>query len=608
MFEFVALLIGFGLGWFFGGRLDRAQSRDLEVQFEAERASWAEYREMLERRSSKGGPSKRDRQALDAARKEAVVLKEELTLAERQVADLTARLTTLERDSKQRQSDEHDLETRLREELTQTLSRREGELAAELTGAREALAEAEERLQEHEKERGRVEELTRELEAATAEKADLLDELETLRAESEAPISESDDGDTDALERELTVLRARHDELEDEATGAKEALARAKHELSALRSELAELEARAEETPATPDDADSAELTEALELAAEHEREANESRAQLESLRAELKEAVAAADRRQSELEALQEKHGELSAHVESIQSVDDGRELELKEARVQAEHWAKECAARTQELEKLSAAQEQLAQQLEAARAEATRAEAALAEAALAETQSAESAAADSERRNSEPDTDLLAQFETREQEYLAQIESKDEQIERFRAKLMDLMRPAATDEDDETPSPFQQPELFLDDADDVDEAKLDAAATDDPTATAAPPSKKATAKKSSKKKATKKRAKKAAAKTTKKSAQEPKPAEVETKSQDAPAAQEPDTPELTQLPGVGAKLAERLQGLGYVKLEQIAALDDAGIVQLGEALGRYESRIRKLGWVEEASKLIES
>lgn len=603
MFEFVALLIGFGLGWFFGGRLDRAQSRDLEVQFEAERASWAEYREMLERRSPKG-PSKRDRQALDAARKEAVVLKEELTLAERQVADLTTRLETLDRESKQRQSDEHDLETRLREELTQTLSRREGELASELTQAREALAEAEERLQEHEKERGQVEELTRELEAATAEKADLLDELETLRAESEAPAPEGD-SDADALERELTVLRARHDELEDEATGAKEALARTKHELSALRSELAELEALAEERAAT-EGTDSTELTEALELAAEHEREANESRAQLECLRAELKEAVAAADRRQSELEALHEKHGELSAHVESIQSVDDGREQELHEARVQAERWEKECATRTAEIEKLRADQKQLAQQLDAARAEATRTEAALAEA----QSSTESAAADSERRDSEPDANLLAQFETREQEYLAQIESKDEQIERFRAKLMDLMRPAATDEDDEIPSPFQQPELFLDDADDAVDVDPDAAPTDrraaaEPTAQKSTPEPKSTAKKSAKKKATKKRAKKAA---TKKSAPETKTKPAETEAKSAPAPEESDTPDLTQLPGVGAKLAERLQGLGYVKLEQIAALDDAGIVQLGEALGRYESRIRKLGWVEEASKLIES
>lgn len=61
----------------------------------------------------------------------------------------------------------------------------------------------------------------------------------------------------------------------------------------------------------------------------------------------------------------------------------------------------------------------------------------------------------------------------------------------------------------------------------------------------------------------------------------------------------------DLTQLKGVGPKLAAMLQGLGINSLNQIAAWDDAEIERVDSQLGRFQGRIRRDAWVEQASLL---
>lgn len=61
----------------------------------------------------------------------------------------------------------------------------------------------------------------------------------------------------------------------------------------------------------------------------------------------------------------------------------------------------------------------------------------------------------------------------------------------------------------------------------------------------------------------------------------------------------------DLTRLKGVGPKLAERLGQLGIAKLAQIAAWDDADIERIDAQLGRFQGRIRRDGWVEQARLL---
>ncbi len=52
----------------------------------------------------------------------------------------------------------------------------------------------------------------------------------------------------------------------------------------------------------------------------------------------------------------------------------------------------------------------------------------------------------------------------------------------------------------------------------------------------------------------------------------------------------------------GVGPKLRAQLAELGVTSFAQIAAWDDAEIDRIDARLGRFQGRIRRDGWVEQA------
>ena len=58
----------------------------------------------------------------------------------------------------------------------------------------------------------------------------------------------------------------------------------------------------------------------------------------------------------------------------------------------------------------------------------------------------------------------------------------------------------------------------------------------------------------------------------------------------------------DLTRIKGVGPKLAEQLQGLGITSLTQIADWDAAEIARVDSKLGRFQGRIERDNWVEQA------
>jgi predicted flap endonuclease-1-like 5' DNA nuclease len=58
----------------------------------------------------------------------------------------------------------------------------------------------------------------------------------------------------------------------------------------------------------------------------------------------------------------------------------------------------------------------------------------------------------------------------------------------------------------------------------------------------------------------------------------------------------------DLTQLKGVGPKLAEQLRALGVTSYAQIAAWDDAEIDRVDAQLGRFQGRIRRDDWLAQA------
>lgn len=61
----------------------------------------------------------------------------------------------------------------------------------------------------------------------------------------------------------------------------------------------------------------------------------------------------------------------------------------------------------------------------------------------------------------------------------------------------------------------------------------------------------------------------------------------------------------DLTRLKGVGPKLAARLEELGVTRFSQIAAWDDGDIDRIDAQLGRFQGRIQRDGWVEQAQLL---
>lgn len=61
----------------------------------------------------------------------------------------------------------------------------------------------------------------------------------------------------------------------------------------------------------------------------------------------------------------------------------------------------------------------------------------------------------------------------------------------------------------------------------------------------------------------------------------------------------------DLTRIKGVGAKLQELLGTLGVTTFAQIAAWEEADIDRIDARLGRFQGRIRRDNWVEQARLL---
>lgn len=61
----------------------------------------------------------------------------------------------------------------------------------------------------------------------------------------------------------------------------------------------------------------------------------------------------------------------------------------------------------------------------------------------------------------------------------------------------------------------------------------------------------------------------------------------------------------DLTRLKGVGPKLAAQLGEMGIASFDQIAAWTEADIDRVDARLGRFQGRIRRDGWVEQARLL---
>jgi predicted flap endonuclease-1-like 5' DNA nuclease len=65
------------------------------------------------------------------------------------------------------------------------------------------------------------------------------------------------------------------------------------------------------------------------------------------------------------------------------------------------------------------------------------------------------------------------------------------------------------------------------------------------------------------------------------------------------------PDGDDLTRIKGLGPKLAATLASLGVTRFEQIAAWSDADIERIDAQLGRFQGRIARDNWVEQARLL---
>lgn len=89
-------------------------------------------------------------------------------------------------------------------------------------------------------------------------------------------------------------------------------------------------------------------------------------------------------------------------------------------------------------------------------------------------------------------------------------------------------------------------------------------------------------------------------------KAAEEIKAAETKVESAPpAPGAHGGD--DLTRIKGIGGKLHDLLASLGVTSFAQIAAWSDADIDRIDAELGRFQGRIRRDNWVEQARLLAE-
>lgn len=87
---------------------------------------------------------------------------------------------------------------------------------------------------------------------------------------------------------------------------------------------------------------------------------------------------------------------------------------------------------------------------------------------------------------------------------------------------------------------------------------------------------------------------------------AEEAEAAEIEAQPA-SPASPSPAGDDLTRIKGVGGKLNELLASLGVTSFAQIAAWNDADIDRIDAQLGRFQGRIRRDSWVEQARLLAE-
>lgn len=71
------------------------------------------------------------------------------------------------------------------------------------------------------------------------------------------------------------------------------------------------------------------------------------------------------------------------------------------------------------------------------------------------------------------------------------------------------------------------------------------------------------------------------------------------------AQTTQRADGDDLTQIKGLGDKIAQLLAQLGVTRFAQIAAWDDAEIDRIDAQLDRFQGRIRRDNWVEQAKLL---
>lgn len=74
---------------------------------------------------------------------------------------------------------------------------------------------------------------------------------------------------------------------------------------------------------------------------------------------------------------------------------------------------------------------------------------------------------------------------------------------------------------------------------------------------------------------------------------------------SQPAAATVRLDGDDLTRIKGLGPKIATLLHEMGITRFAQIAEWDDADIDRIDSQLGRFEGRIRRDSWVEQAKFL---
>lgn len=86
-----------------------------------------------------------------------------------------------------------------------------------------------------------------------------------------------------------------------------------------------------------------------------------------------------------------------------------------------------------------------------------------------------------------------------------------------------------------------------------------------------------------------------------------EPSPAPLDASTGDAAAAPAPAnaTSDLSQIKGLGPKLALRLAGLGVTRIDQLAALTPDAAEALDAQLGNFRGRLARDRWIEQARLL---